>query len=37
VALDHVAWFVPNQARPSRSPIDAPLLDRVVAITGRTP
>lgn len=41
--LDHVAEFVPNAPIPElwgppvEVPADAPLLDRVVAITGRTP
>ncbi len=41
--LDHVAEFVPNAPVPSiwgppvEVAVDAPLLDRIVAITGRTP
>lgn len=41
--LDHVAVFVPNAPAPGLwgpavdVPADAPLIDRVVAITGRTP
>ncbi|MEV0051177.1 TIGR03086 family metal-binding protein [Saccharopolyspora shandongensis] len=41
--LDHVAEFVPNApikslwGSPVEAPADAPLLDRIVAITGRTP
>ncbi|MFC3996802.1 TIGR03086 family metal-binding protein [Nocardiopsis sediminis] len=41
--LDHVSWFVPDAPVPElwgpavEVPADAPLLDRVVAITGRTP
>lgn len=41
--FDHVARFVPNAPFPAlwgpavRVPADAPLLERVVAVTGRTP